>query len=228
MVSKTDAENFLSQGLQLMGLVPDNKSEAIIRLSLYFQELKKWNRKVNLVARSLSDRQILEDHFLDSLTLLLLLQPNRTDRETLLDIGTGGGFPGLVLKAACPQLDLTLIESRKNRYYFLKHIIRTLDLTGVKVYNIFLTEQNVSTGLSGCYFSFITSRAFAHISRLIECGAPYLAKNGRIVAMKGPGVEAELQKLKQSGKKERFRVMEKMRVLLPFSEKERWLISFSR
>ncbi|MGB3648832.1 MAG: hypothetical protein WA992_09900, partial [Desulfobulbales bacterium] len=70
MMSSINAEVFLSRGLRLMGLSLDNAPEAVARLSLYFQELKKWNRKINLVARSMGDQQILENHFLDSLTLL--------------------------------------------------------------------------------------------------------------------------------------------------------------
>ena len=115
---RTDVEDFLAQGLDLMGLALDNQPEALVRLALYFEELNKWNRKVNLVARTLDDRQILEDHFLDSLTLLEFLAPEIRQRGTLLDIGTGAGFPGLVLKAVCPQLPVTLIEPRQNRFFF--------------------------------------------------------------------------------------------------------------
>ena len=72
---RTEVEDFLAQGLDLMGLSLDNQPEALARLALYFQELNKWNSKVNLVARTLDDRQILEDHFLDSLTLLEFFAP---------------------------------------------------------------------------------------------------------------------------------------------------------
>ena len=67
-----DIENFLARGLALMGLSLAGQPEALSRLALYFHELTKWNRKINLVARSLDDQQILERHFLDSLTLLSL------------------------------------------------------------------------------------------------------------------------------------------------------------
>ena len=65
-MSSINAEVFLSRGLGLMGLSLDNAPEAVARLALYCQELKKWNRKINLVARSMADQQILENHFLDS------------------------------------------------------------------------------------------------------------------------------------------------------------------
>jgi len=69
-MNPADIENFLAQGLNLMGLSLDNQPEALSRLAFYFHELKKWNKKINLVARTMDDHQILENHFLDSLTLL--------------------------------------------------------------------------------------------------------------------------------------------------------------
>jgi 16S rRNA (guanine527-N7)-methyltransferase len=138
MISK-DVENFLAQGIKLMGLKLDDQSEVLIRLSNYFNELKKWNKKVNLVGRQQDDQQILENHFLDSLTLVPLLGKEEMTTEVLLDVGTGAGFPGLVLKAACPLLSVVLVEPRRNRYYFLKHIARTLQLDGVKMINVRLT-----------------------------------------------------------------------------------------
>ena len=223
-----DIEDFLARGLKIMGLALHNQAEALARLSVYFQELQKWNRKVNLVARTLDDRQILEDHFLDSLTLLAFLKSERLVRETCLDIGTGAGFPGLVLKAACPLLHVTLVEPRKNRYYFLKHIVRTLNLTGLRVLDIYLEEKGRAAELTGQDFSFITSRAFTDISRFISLASPYLAKDGRIVMMKGPGVMNELKDLAPDVLPAQFRLAEKRKLFLPFSGKERWLVSFER
>ena len=226
MPVRIDAENFLAQGLELMGISLDHQPEALARLALYFQELKKWNRKVNLVARSLDDRQILEDHFLDSLTLLEFLAPQMREQRTLLDIGTGAGFPGLVLHAACPELAVTLIEPRSNRFYFLKHIVRTLDLSGVRVLNLYLEEKGAPDEISGQHFSFITSRAFTDSRSFIKLAAPYLADDGRIVMMKGPGAIAELKDVAQNDLPGQFQLEEKRMFSLPFSKKERWLISF--
>jgi 16S rRNA (guanine527-N7)-methyltransferase len=221
----SDIENFLDQGLDSMGLFLDNQPEALARLSLYFQELKKWNRKINLVARSLDDMQILENHFLDSLSLLAVMPAETRKQETLLDVGTGAGFPGLVLKAACPSLSVTLIEPRKNRYYFLKHVARTLELTGVEVLNVRLEEKVMVKELSARKFSFITSRAFTNIYRFTKLAAPYLEKDGRIVLMKGPGAVNELNAPGLNELNETFFVAETKILTLPFAEKERCLIS---
>jgi 16S rRNA (guanine527-N7)-methyltransferase len=220
-----DIENFLARGLRLMGISLDNQPEALARLSAYFQELKKWNRKINLVARSLNDQQILENHFLDSLTLLALLPPETREQETILDVGTGAGFPGLVLKAVCPALTVTLIEPRKNRFFFLKHIARVLHLPAVEVLDARLEEKSKLQELSGRQFSFITSRAFTDIRQFIKLAGSYLEKEGRIVMMKGPGAVHELNDLGRKGMNENFAVAGTQKLYLPFSKGERVLVS---
>ena len=219
----TDIENFLAKGLDLMGLHLHNQPEELSRLALYFHELKKWNRKINLVARTLDDQQILENHFLDSLTLLSFWNFGNQGQETLLDVGTGAGFPGLVIKAVCPLLPVVLIEPRRNRYYFLKHIVRKLDLQGVKLLNVRLEETRKLKELSDQKFSFITSRAFTDINQFIRLTVPYLAPAGKIVCMKGPGAEKELTHLVQQGLLEEPYVAETRKLQLPFSQAERIL-----
>ena len=207
--------------------LPD-QPEALERLSLYFHELKKWNKKINLVARTLDDRQILENHFLDSLTLLSFFDPEKQERETVLDVGTGAGFPGLVLKAVCPLLPVTLIEPRSNRYYFLKHIVRTLKLQGVELLNMRLEETAEVKELSERGFSFITSRAFTDINQFVRLTAPYMVPGGVIACMKGPGVDEELTHLEQKGLLEKFYVAETRKFQLPFSKAERILVIFKQ
>jgi 16S rRNA (guanine527-N7)-methyltransferase len=220
-----DIENFLAKGLDLMGLHLNNQPEALSRLSIYFHELKKWNRKINLVARTLDDRQILENHFLDSLTLLSFLDIENLKNETVMDVGTGAGFPGLLLKAVCPLLPVVLIEPRRNRFYFLKHIVRTLNLHGVELLCVRLEETAEVKELSERKFSFITSRAFTDINQFIRLTARYLAPGGRIICMKGPGAEKELVDLEQQGLLEKFYMAETRQLQLPFSKAERMLVS---
>ncbi len=223
-----DIENFLARGLDRMGLSLAGQPEALSRLSLYFHELKKWNRKINLVARSLDDRQVLEKHFLDSLTLLALLPAATREQETVLDVGTGGGFPGMVLKAACPGLAVTLVEPRGNRFFFLKHISRVLDAKRVNLLQIRLEEGSRAKELAGQRFSLITSRAFTDMCDFIKLAAPYLRKGGRIVLMKGPGAEIELRDFDRKGRGEGFVVKETHRLYLPYSKGERLLISIGK
>jgi 16S rRNA (guanine527-N7)-methyltransferase len=224
----SDVVNFLAQGLDLMGLHFHEQPEALSRLALYFHELKRWNKKINLVARTMDDHQILENHFLDSLTLLSFLDPENQGQETVLDVGTGAGFPGLVLKTVCPVLPVMLVEPRSNRYYFLKHIARNMGSQGVELLNERIEENAEPKELSGRKFSFITSRAFTDSSQFVRLTSPYLAPGGRIVCMKGPGAKKELDTLIKKGLPEKFYVAETKELQLPFSKAERTLIFIKR
>jgi 16S rRNA (guanine527-N7)-methyltransferase len=223
-MNQTEIENFLAKGLDLMGLHSHNLPEVLSRLALYFYELKKWNQKINLIARTMNDEQILENHFLDSLTLLSFFDHENLEQEAVLDVGTGAGFPGLVLKAACPGLQVVLIEPRSNRYYFLKHIVRKIDSQGVELLNCRIEENSELQEFSGRKFSFITSRAFRDSSQFVRLVSTYLSPGGRIVCMKGPGAENELDTLIEKGLPEKFYVSETTKLLLPFSKAERALI----
>ena len=152
----------LIRGLEKLGIKLEGDS--VDNILLYCRELTKWNKRINLIARNTPPAEILEKHFLDSLTLLPVIDQYGGTSKTLLDVGTGAGFPGLVLAAARSELQVTLVESRQKRVSFLLHIIRTLQLTNVKViadrleYADKLVEQQ---------FSFITSRAVADAGRFL-------------------------------------------------------------
>lgn len=145
----------LLTGLNRLGLSLNDR--AIERLLLYCSELRKWNRKVNLIAHETTAAEIVEKHFLDSLALLPLLDRYGGQSASLLDVGSGAGFPGLVVAAACPELRVILLEPRQKRTAFLRHIVRTLGLSNVQV-----REERLEQGqpLSE-QFTFITSRAVA-------------------------------------------------------------------
>jgi 16S rRNA (guanine527-N7)-methyltransferase len=149
-----DRKQFLT-GIQRLGLTISDDS--IGKLLLYCGELQKWNRKINLIARETTAAEIVEKHFLDSLALLPLLDLHGGPEASLLDVGSGAGFPGLVLAAARPQLRVTLLEPRQKRTAFLRHIARTLGLSNVKV-----REERLEPGqVLPEQFTFITSRAVA-------------------------------------------------------------------
>lgn len=140
------------------------------RLMLYFAELRKWMRRINLVARETTTEQLLELHFLDSLTLAPLVahHPNLH----LLDIGSGAGFPGLVLAAVLPEARFTLVEPRQKRAVFLRHVARLLGLHQVQV-----IEERVETlyGQHRRVFSHITGRAVAEPAAFLALAEPLIA-----------------------------------------------------
>ncbi|MFH7320037.1 16S rRNA (guanine(527)-N(7))-methyltransferase RsmG [Desulfurivibrio sp. D14AmB] len=216
------SRQILTDGARQLGLVLE--PTALERLLLYYAELLKWNRKINLVAQA-PEPELLETHFLDSLTLLPLLSPVPTpDPLALLDIGSGAGFPGLVLKCCLPErLDVTLVEPRQKRVAFLRQVVRTVGLgAGVRV-----LAQRLEPGESGSW-PLITSRAFASMADFLALCAGLSTPGGRVICMKGPRAEEELALWQQQDQAELFRLEEVRSLSLPFSGAARHLLVFQR
>lgn len=213
-------ETILRQGLAALAIDLDDR--AIALLCRYFTELDKWSKKMNLVARG-DDRTILETHFLDSLTLLPLLR-DTTGEKKLLDIGSGAGFPGLVLKCVLPELAVTLAEPRQKRVSFLKHVIRTLKLEGIEV----LPERIEPDVATRKQYPLITSRAFADIPNFLAASEPLSPPGGLVLCMKGPKYEEEIAAWRQTAPQSPYRLKEVRSVRLPFAAIERFLVVFER
>lgn len=217
-----------------MGLALDNEEHVISLLTLYFHELKKWNRKINLIGRDADDRQIIESHFLDSLTLLPLVRRKTPPKPAgdlpghLLDVGSGAGFPGLVLKCACSELEVTLLEPRQKRVSFLRHVIRTLALDRVAVVAARLGDE--TGGLPGMAdgFSFITCRALTDLAGFLTMAVPCCSRESLVVCMKGPRGREELRDFLavESAAAGFFSLRDVREWQLPFSRAVRLLLVF--
>ncbi|MEJ2032759.1 MAG: 16S rRNA (guanine(527)-N(7))-methyltransferase RsmG [Deltaproteobacteria bacterium] len=219
--SDDDTAALLFTGAERMGLAL--APEVCDRLGRYAAELAKWNRRINLVAAA-PIAKIIEKHFLDSLTLLPLLteQPS----PDLLDVGTGAGFPGLVLKTAFSEPAVTLMEPRQKRAAFLRHIIRTLNLREVTVVEARLTAGG-GTSLPQAGYHLITSRALSEIAAFLSLVSSYCLQGGRVVCMKGSRWREELEKWQQQEQGE-FELIETRHCRLPFSNDYRCLMIFRR
>lgn len=169
-----DNRSLLREGAGRLGL--DLGDEAIERLLAYLAELMKWSRRINLIARDTPEAQVIENHFLDSLTLLPLLG----EGAHLLDVGTGAGFPGLALACALPEARFTLVEPRQKRVTFLRHVIRTLGLSNTTV-----VEDRIEPHLAAWQgrFSHITSRAVAEPGVFLPLIRPLADAETRVVLM---------------------------------------------
>ncbi len=225
--------DLLHRGLQILDLKVPDQDKVLERLVVYFHELKKWNRIYNLVAAKSTDVQILENHFLDSLTLYPYFQQeiplpafSGDVFGNLLDVGSGAGFPGLVLKVACPDLGVVLMEPRQKRASFLNHIIRTLGLEHVEVLNVRLGEEPVLSGYLK-KFSTITSRALTDVVGFLNMAAPFCTPAGRIICMKGPRGREEMDLIQNQTTLNPFRISEIRQLQLPFSKASRFLLVFS-
>jgi 16S rRNA (guanine527-N7)-methyltransferase len=204
---------------QLMLTEPDEKARK--NLYSYFLELKKWNRKVNLIAKGTCDAEILEKHFIDSLTLL----PTLTGKNPhLLDIGTGAGFPGLVCKAVMPELKVTLVEPRFRRVSFLRHIIRTLRLENISVLECRAEDEEKLPIDSG--FTHITSRAVSEIKLFLAMCDRFVVAGPNVICMKGPKWKKELEVFNASNSHKIFKFISTTEYILPESKSIRNVMVF--
>ena len=213
-----DFRFLLQRGCEQLGIKLERA--AMERLFVYYEELKRWSRKINLIARESTDEQIIENHFLDSLTLL----PQLADcgQVHLLDVGTGAGFPGLVCKAAWPEIRLTLVEPRLKRVSFLRHIARTLQLNDVTVLACRIEDEAALP--SATAFTHITSRAVTDVGAFLGLVGRFAASDPEIICMKGPKWQQELEVVADEVQTGALTLARTVELQLPFSGAGRCLL----
>jgi 16S rRNA (guanine527-N7)-methyltransferase len=190
--------------------------------------LLKWNEKINLTALT-SPEEIQEKHFLDSLALLPALDswlaPKNVSRETflegrsLLDIGSGGGFPGIPLKIVVPSLKVVLVDSVRKKCDFLKEVIRALSLKEIEVRHLTLSSDACPDT-----FDLVVSRAAFSLTDFLKLGAPCLNSMGWMVAYKGMGLEKEIQEAEGLRQLNHFLPFESYLYKLPLSQTSHQLL----
>lgn len=163
------------------------------QFAIHATELLLWNQKINLTAIT-DPIAVAVKHFLDSLTAARFLRPE----ATLLDIGSGGGFPGLPLKILMPSLSVTMIDASRKKINFLKHVIRTLKLDNIEALHI-RAEDLAGNPLYCNRFHVIVSRAISSLKLIRRLALPLLADEGVILALKGDKVKDELGDLQGRG-----------------------------
>lgn len=162
------------------------------RFVAYHREILLWNRRMNLVSER-SSREIVVRHFLDSLTPAPFLE---RPQGSLIDLGSGGGFPGIPLRIALPDLQLSLVETSRKKSSFLSHIVRTLALDGVQVLRERVETLTAGKTLSG-RFDAVISRAAFKLPELLRMAAFFLKPGGQLIAMKGPDLRIEMMETEQ-------------------------------
>ena len=183
-----------------ISLPPDR----LAALGRYYRLLREWNAKINLTALT-NPVDMAEKLFADSLFLLRFLP----DRATLLDLGSGAGFPGLALKVARPDLTVLLVDSIRKKVNFLKQVILELGLKGANASHTRLGEAASPVPLR--HFDAGAFRAVGPLSEVVGLLLPHLADQGVILAMKGPHAETE----ELGGLDPSLRVREIVRYTLP-------------
>ncbi len=176
-------ETLLREGFAELGLPLDET--ALRRYRLYADTLAEKNAVMNLTAIE-GEEDVARLHFLDCAALL---QGFALAGKSLIDVGTGAGFPGLALKIACPSLELTLLDSLEKRVRFLHECCEALDFPDVRCVHGRAEDGVIFRGAFDC----ATSRAVARLRVLCELCLPLVKKGGLFLAMKGPEVEEELR-----------------------------------
>ena len=153
--------------------------EEISKLEKYADLLKEWNEKINLTAIT-EKEQVFLKHFYDSLTLVKIINLDKVGN--LCDLGTGAGFPGLVLKIFFPQLKLTLVDALNKRINFLDVVVKELSLENVTL--VHARAEEYGKDHREC-FDVITARALSSFPILLEYSASLLKVHGHLIAMRG-------------------------------------------
>lgn len=178
-------EGAVSLGLSL---APDH----LDRFERYAGELVEWNRRVNLTAIT-EPVDIARKHFLDSLSVLAVLAGRAGD--SLIDVGSGAGFPGLPIKLMRPDLRVTLVESARKKCEFLHYMVKTLELKGVTIVQA-RAEDAARDGVHRESYPVAAARAVAGLATLAEYLLPFVRVGGMAIAQKSGEVEAELAQAK--------------------------------
>lgn len=177
-------EELLSTGFEALGLCPD--AQALPRYRLYYETLAEQNKVMNLTAID-GEEDTARLHFLDCAALLTLAE---LKGKSLIDVGSGAGFPGLALKVAEPSLSLTLLDSLDKRVRFLQELSGKLGFEDVVC--LHARAEEAPAELRG-HFDIAASRAVARLNLLCELCLPFVKVGGLFLAMKGPGAEEEAE-----------------------------------
>lgn len=188
------------------------------QLEKYYELLIEENKKTNLTRITQKDEVYLK-HFYDSLTITKVIDLNQN--LSLIDIGTGAGFPGLVLKIVFPTLNITLLDSLNKRIEFLNKVIKELNLKNIKTVNSRIEDYQKET------FDIVTSRAVAKTNILLELSCKLPKTNGYFIFLKA-NIEEELKESQNAIKELNLTIEKKETFNLPIENSQRTILKIKK
>lgn len=202
----------LKDGCQELGFhIDDNQVQQLLT---YKDILLEWNEKMNLTAIT-EEEEVMVKHFLDSLSCI---QSQYLKEEgTMIDVGTGAGFPGIPLKVYFPKLKLTLLDSLNKRVEFLKEVSQELGLEDVN----FVHGRAEECGQEETHreqYDYAVARAVASLNVLVEYCLPFVKVGGYFICQKGPQLKEEIQNSQNAITVLGGKVVEQKEITLPFSD----------
>lgn len=197
--------------------------DAVEQLAIYAQELVTWNKRMNLTAVT-DPRDVAIKHFIDASAPAADLSRS----VYVMDIGSGGGFPGIVLKVIKPSLKMTLIDASRKKVSFLKHIIRTLRLTHCDAIHTRAETLAQNPNYINTYDA-VVCRAVSNVATIVSWALPFLTETGHIIAMKGKHVQPELDEFLAFRSKDAAALNVETRFYnLPYSTSKRTMVVITR
>ena len=193
----------------------------ILKLEKFYELLVIWNEKINLTT-ILKEEDVYLKHFYDSLSLIKVIDLNK--ELTLLDVGTGAGFPGIVLKIVFPNLKITLLDSMNKRISYLNEIIKELDLKDIDTVCSRVEDYALKNREK---YDIVVCRAVAHLEILVEITLPLVKVNGYFIAMKSNANE-EIALARKKIFALNSKIIEILSFKLPFENSIRTLIKIQK
>lgn len=191
----------------------DLTEEKLEKLNKFYNLLIEWNKKINLT-RIEEEEEVYLKHFYDSLTIAKAV--DLSEIKTLCDIGTGAGFPGIVLKIFYPNLKITLIDSLKKRVNYLNEIIKDLEIDNIEAIHVRGEDYKGQ-------YDVVTSRAVANIEKLLGYTMHLVSPTGIFIAMKGD-IEKELTPDVKKKIEKKYKIEKIEKFLLPKENSNRSLV----
>lgn len=212
----------LSRQSEMIGIHLDDRQ--IEQLYRYYTMLIETNKVMNLTAIT-EEAEVITKHFIDSMSVV---KAENVSRETfsdgkMIDIGTGAGFPGMVLKIVFPEINMTLSDSLRKRLNFLDEVISSLEIKGIELIHG-RAEDLAQRREYREQYDFSVSRAVANLSTLSEYDIPFVKKGGLFIAYKAGKIDEELDSARNAIKILGGQLESKVCFVLPESDMERTIL----
>lgn len=190
---RTIEEDFIQQ-LSLFGITLS--SDQLEKFRKYYGNLIKWNEVMNLTTIT-GEKEVYSKHFLDSLSIVGLIPPQSFENLSVIDIGTGAGFPGLPIAIAFPDVQVTLVDSLQKRVRFLEETTQLLGIENVQVVHA-RAEDHARIESEREKYDIAVSRAVAKLNVLAEYCLPFVRKGGYFIAYKAEKIKEEMEEGKKA------------------------------
>lgn len=217
-----DNKQILKQGLDKLGLNSDDK--IVNDFSIYREILVDWNQKMNLTGIE-DEKEVFIKHFLDSVSSVV--NGYIKDGVSIIDVGTGAGFPGLPLRICLPNIELTLLDSLNKRINFLQEVSNNLGFDNIE----FIHGRAEDFAKMEQYreqYDVATARAVAGLPVLMEFCVPFIKVGGYFVCLKGPNANLELEESKAAMEVLGVEFVEKIDIELPETDLKHNILVFKK